>query len=304
MTSGPQTNFPNPHPNEEILSYLINMLNLDINITPSNDIKTTLEIKIQAIYDNFPPYTQNIIQLTYTTSNGDLMGVTVDGFAIGLFEIPPPNSAILPQDGSEIAEPSLLSIITYIITNYELAKPASYMLTSIVPTSNICFPKGTLISCNQGEIPIEQINPKVHTIRGKQIVAITKTSSTSKYLICFEKGSLGHNIPSRQTIMSENHQLIYNGNIKKALHFVDNYKNVNRINYYGETLYNILMKQHDTVMINNLICETLHPENVIAKIHFILKNLNPTEQSKFIQEYNRKYAEKNVSKSNRKMLIY
>jgi hypothetical protein len=216
---------------------------------------------------------------------------------------PSPNSA--DTGVSETTMKIFVNILIDMKTGYGADSTFIYVAIPISsnPFSNICFPSGTLITCNQGEIPIEQINPDIHTIRGKQIVAITKTNSTSKYLICFEKGSLGHNIPSRQTIMSENHQLIYNGKIRKALHFVDNYKNVNRINYCGETLYNILMKQHDTVMINNLICETLHPENVIAKIHFILKKLNPIEQLKFITKYNNKYIQKHSLQSRYKFPV-
>jgi len=38
------------------------------------------------------------------------------------------------------------------------------------------------------------------------------------------------------------------------------------IEYHGETLYNVLMENHDTMIINNVICETLHPDNIMAKI--------------------------------------
>ena len=42
--------------------------------------------------------------------------------------------------------------------------------------------------------------------------------------------------------------------------------NVYRIKYHGETLYNVLFDKHDKMMVNNLICETLHPANIMAKI--------------------------------------
>jgi hypothetical protein len=221
------------------------------------------------------------------------------------------NVPIESDQNSLIANPQVLLILIWNVSSYiqltgsGSADTYTYMITPTSnPISNICFPKGTLINCNQGEIPIEQIDSNFHTIRDKQIVAITKTNSTSKYLICFEKDSLGHNIPSKKTIMSENHKLYCNGKMIKAVHFVDKFEKVNKIKYTGETLYNVLMENHDKMIVNNLICETLHPENIIAKIHFILKNLNPTEQTKFIQEYNRKYQAKSANKSLRKMLIY
>jgi homoserine kinase len=52
----------------------------------------------------------------------------------------------------------------------------------------------------------------------------------------------------------------------KAIELVNLCKGVTSIQYNGETLYNVLMEKHDNMMINNLICETLHPENIMAKI--------------------------------------
>jgi hypothetical protein len=37
--------------------------------------------------------------------------------------------------------------------------------------------------------------------------------------------------------------------------------------YYGEPLYNVLLEQQSTMTINGLICETLHPDNLIAKLY-------------------------------------
>jgi hypothetical protein len=35
---------------------------------------------------------------------------------------------------------------------------------------------------------------------------------------------------------------------------------------YGQLLYNILLEDYGIVLANNLICETLNPKNVIAKL--------------------------------------
>jgi homoserine kinase len=47
---------------------------------------------------------------------------------------------------------------------------------------------------------------------------------------------------------------------------VDKCEGVCRIKYHGAILYNVLMEKHDKMVINNLICETLHPNNIMAKI--------------------------------------
>jgi hypothetical protein len=101
-------------------------------------------------------------------------------------------------------------------------------------------------------------------------------------LVCFEKDSLGPNIPNKQTIMSENHQLFYNGKMRKA----SSISIGKSIKYNGEILYNVLLEKHDKMMVHNLICETLHPENDIAKLHVIMLNMTPPNKMKIIKKYN------------------
>jgi hypothetical protein len=134
------------------------------------------------------------------------------------------------------------------------------------PISIICFQKNTPILTDQGIIPIDKINTKIHTIRGNKIIAITKTISIDNYLVCFEKNSLKFNYPCKKTIMSKDHKLYYNGKLTEAYKFIELFPNVTKIQYNGDILYNILMEKHDIINVNNLICETLHPDNIIAKI--------------------------------------
>ena len=54
--------------------------------------------------------------------------------------------------------------------------------------------------------------------------------------------------------------------------------------YNSETLFNVLLKKHDKMMINNLICETLHPENIAAKINTI-KDIQ--KKNKIIKDLNK-----------------
>lgn len=162
-----------------------------------------------------------------------------------------------------------------------------------IPISNICFPSGMPITCNQGNIPIEKINPDIHTIRNKKIIKITKTITQDKYLVCFEKDALGTNFPSQKTIMSKNHRFFYKGIMKEANSFVEFNDKIYKIKYRKEILYNVLMEKHDKMVVNNLICETLHPENGIAKLYRdFLQKLNPDEQTDLINNYN-EYVIKN-----------
>ena len=136
-----------------------------------------------------------------------------------------------------------------------------------IPISNVCFFGNTPINTDQGIILIKNIKPRIHTIRNEQIVAITKTQTLDTYLVCFKKNSLNENYPSENTIVTKDHKIYYNGRMIAANYFIKNNKNVLKVKYNGEILYNILMKKHSLVRVNNLICETLHPENIISKIY-------------------------------------
>jgi len=135
------------------------------------------------------------------------------------------------------------------------------------PISNICFPEGTPIQTDQGSIPIDKINVDKHTIDGKPIIAITQTITLEDYLVCFDEDALGYNIPKQKTITSRNHLICHKGNMIEAYKFIGRFNGVRKIKYDGEILYNVLMETHELINVNNLLCETLHPENIIAKLY-------------------------------------
>lgn len=153
--------------------------------------------------------------------------------------------------------------------------------------SNICFLAGTPVLTNQGKINIENINPNLHTIRNKKILCITKTVTLDKYLICFEKDSICKNIPSQKTIISKNHEIFYSGKMIKAKEFLNKSNNIYKIKYNGEILYNVLMENHDKMIVNNMICETLNPNNIIGKFYIELNKCPSHEKRKIITKYNR-----------------
>lgn len=163
--------------------------------------------------------------------------------------------------------------------------PTTTTTTTTVPVSDICFPAETPITTDQGIIHIDKINTEIHTINNKKIVAITKTITKDKYLVCFEKNSIRNGIPSAKTIISKNHLIFNKGRMIKANEFVNN-STIYKMKYTGEILYNILMKNYNTIKTNNMICETLHPENKIAILYKILPLLSLNEQDKFIKKHN------------------
>jgi len=135
------------------------------------------------------------------------------------------------------------------------------------PISNICFPAGTLISTDQGEISIEKIIPFENTINNKNIQAITKTISYDTYLVCFDKNALGNNYPNKKTTMSKHHKILYKGQMIEAYKFLGYFEKVKQVDYNREILYNVLMEKYENIIVNNIMCETLHPNNIIAKLY-------------------------------------
>jgi len=146
----------------------------------------------------------------------------------------------------------------------------SYTITTPVPPtpiSDICFPAGTLITTDQGEISIEKIIPFENTINNKTIKAITKTISLDTYLVCFDKNALGKNCPNKKTMMSKDHKILYKGKMIEAYKFLSHFEKVEKVDYNKEILYNVLMEKYEKVNVNNIICETLHPNNIIARLY-------------------------------------
>ena len=139
-----------------------------------------------------------------------------------------------------------------------------------------CFPTDTPVQTDQGVTAIDKLVPGEHTIRGKSIIAITQTRPLQKHIVCFEKDSIGKNVPSQQTLCSKEHKVLYQGEMIKARDITDMCKNVKKVAYNGETLYNVLLEKHGKMLVNNMICETLHPENIAAKF---AKSKNTTKKN-------------------------
>lgn len=169
-----------------------------------------------------------------------------------------------------------------------------------VPIHNICFLKNTPIETDQGIILIYKIDPKIHTINNKKIVAVTKTVTDDNYLICFEKHALGNNIPTTRTIVSKYHKIQdCNGEMIQAREYLKNYENVKKIDYNDEILYNILMEEHETINVNNLVCETLHPDDIIAKLY--TSKYSEEEKNKIIISMN--YCKKQNKKNTYRKIV-
>jgi len=164
-------------------------------------------------------------------------------------------------------------------------------------TSEICFPAGTPVKTDQGLLPIEKLKPGINTINRNRIEHITRTITNDNYLVCFEKDSLDINLPIRRTLISKNHKILYKNKLIEAYKFINSFHGVHKVEYNGELLYNVLMEDYYTMDVNNLICETLHPTNVIAQIH----NSSYSKEEKAKMLYHLKDLIKNKEKPFKKL---
>ena len=131
--------------------------------------------------------------------------------------------------------------------------------------SEICFTKDALVLTDQGYIAIDQIDITKHTIRKQRIIAITKTVNKTPYLICIKESALGDNIPSHDTTMSRDHMLYYKDGKINANGLEELEPNVCKVENTKTVLYNVLLESYSNMTVNNMMVETLHPDNIIAK---------------------------------------
>ena len=74
--------------------------------------------------------------------------------------------------------------------------------------------------------------------------------------------------------------------------------------YTSKVLYNILLEKHDQMMVhNNLIVETLHPDNTIAKLAVLTKNMSEEEQASAVKTFNELLVWCNIPFSSQLLLL-
>ena len=175
--------------------------------------------------------------------------------------------------------------------SFEVAIPDTCQIVkSPIVVSGTCFPGETLITTDQGPIEIQHVDCAKHTIRGKTIVAVTKTVLNEDFLVQFDVDALYPGVPDKPTVMSPNHAVYYKGAMIKARDFthfllesngsrrIENAQRCNYIPYDGAILYNILLNAHDKMAVNGMIVETMHPDNVVSKLY----QANWRERNKYL----------------------
>ena len=84
--------------------------------------------------------------------------------------------------------------------------------------------------------------------------------------------------------MTKDHKIMYKGQLVPAYRFLNMTNNVKKVKYSGEVLYNVLLEDYSTMSVNNMVCETLHPNNVIARLYS--SNISDTYKQNLISIMN------------------
>jgi hypothetical protein len=130
-----------------------------------------------------------------------------------------------------------------------------------VNTPPICFLKGSIVETDQAVVEIQNIDPNVHTIGGKKIIALTKTPGDKMSLVLIRRNLIARGSPYVDTPITIAHKILYNNKLISAI-FIPGatpYKFTNQL------LYNVLLETHETMRVNGMVVETLSHEHPTAK---------------------------------------
>lgn len=142
-------------------------------------------------------------------------------------------------------------------------KPGILYFYVVSRGGSVCFLEGTPVETDQGEVVIDKLDTKLNTINGKRIVAVTKTPGQKDCLVLMKKDLIGENMPNKDTIISIWHRVLYEDEMEEACRIPD----TELVPYNGETLYNVLLDEHETMKVNGLTVETLDPDHTVAKFY-------------------------------------
>ena len=140
-------------------------------------------------------------------------------------------------------------------------------------SSYICFLTGTKIKTDQGYLAIETLSRKRHTIDGHKIKVITTTTYERNKLVCIKKDALFKNCPCEDTYLTGEHKILYKGKMTKAEDIV-NKNSIVFVNMTNPVVYNIALEKEGEgkLLANNIIAETLDPENVLVYLYLFIED--------------------------------
>lgn len=246
------------------------------NLTIHNNVPSLNKTYTQTI-TNGDSSISGIVSGEYRILSSTITSSTVPNYSFAMNEI---TGLITTTYNPSLTSKATIEMVIYNTGSYHIS---TFTLT-VDPISSvpICFPAGTPILTDQGEIPIHKLDINKHTIKTQPIIAITQTIPLYDYIICIRKNSLGLHLPTRHTFISKDHKVLYMNKLVPS----ETLPGAIKVKYSNQILYNVLLKDYSTMSVNQLTVETLHPDNTLAKIY---SNGYTPEQKRKLIEYSNKF---------------
>ena len=143
----------------------------------------------------------------------------------------------------------------------------------------ICFPANTPVTTDQGYVPIQDLENKPYTIEGNKVLGIVSMTS-NEAMVYFKQHSLGYNVPSKNTYITQSHVIYHNNTQLKAIDYTkkdfhkrlcsNSLKGIKQekpilVKVENNKVYNVLLENGHKMKVNNMLVETLHPSNELYK---------------------------------------
>lgn len=181
-------------------------------------------------------------------------------------------NSLITDAGGNIITQSVIDLSNKIANNV----PNNVPNNGAISTQS-CFLEHTHVRTDQGYIQISKLDPSIHTIRNMKIKALIKSTLLDNKMVFIQKNALYNNVPCENTHMTTRHRLYYNKKYVNGDDLVNmqlaSYESIPRNTH----VYNVLLHNHDNMLINNMIVETQNPRAVIGKLYnnFLLnKSIN------------------------------
>jgi hypothetical protein len=173
-----------------------------------------------------------------------------------------------PTADAEVEGDETVSLTLAAGTGYTIGTTTAVSGTILPPP---CFMSGTLIDTPSGEVPIETLKPGdlVLTPTGPQAVKFlgktTRKASAlkpqAKMPIRINKGSLGNNLPTRDTYCTPSHAFVVDDCLVEARALVNN-DSITSIEKWPDLVpiiyFSIELEDHQLVWANGLLTETYY----------------------------------------------
>ena len=180
-----------------------------------------------------------------------------------------------PESANDYDEPMWLGVYEYDGDDEEGdSTPDPFLTIDYWPlaTGNVCFLGSEKVQTDQGKIRFDNLTTK-NTINGKKIKQVIKVINSDDNLIFIHKHALGHNVPNQNTYISRNHGIFLmdafaiKHNLIKIVRArtLINKKTITEIKRKGDIIYNVLLEKYSSMIVNNMVCETLNPNDPKAK---------------------------------------